>query len=335
MSTQPLTVASFTDIVNGIKQNFQSKIDELSHNVTEGLRQIGEQSTEFFRQLKGLIDKNASDINVINGNYQRLQRENTALNGALGDLRKRIEVLERDSLYKTDHSFRLQLVAYNIPEVRGEDTFAVIRAFLVDNLQVPANNVAYMPIRDTHRIGRRQDGKIRPIVVAFCLQQDVNFVMKHAKNLRGSRMSIEPHLSAPRLAEKRMLLAKRKTIKEHDRRILAFIGYRSYRPVLLVKRQGELESYSDNMDLRTLEYSTNTGPTAFQGTPPAFQGNPVQGPPPAFQGIPVQGNLPAFQGNPVLGTQPAFQGTPVAATPVITINAMDQQPAPEHDDLYD
>ena len=146
---------------------------------------------------------------------------------------------------------------HNVPETDNEDTHRVLTEFMVTQLHIPPQQIEYLPIRDTHRIGKVIENRTRPILVAFLVQRDRDFVLKHGKELRNTNFSIEPHLSKRQWTVKKSLLAKRATIKAVNRNALAFIGYRSYKPVLLVKVNGQLREFKNNMDLASLQAGDN------------------------------------------------------------------------------
>ena len=203
----------------------------------------------WFEQIKGFVDTNTTEIAELKAAQQSILDENKLL-------RDRVEKLESDAEYKTDHAFRLQLIAYNLPEVENENPFATIRGFYINDLKIPEERVNFIAMRDCHRLGKRTPGKIRPMVVAFLMQPDRDSVLLHAKELRGTTLSLQPHLSKKQVDVKKALLAKRSLIKARDERILAFIAYRSYnKPVLLIKMDNRLQEFKDTMDLNQLQFS--------------------------------------------------------------------------------
>ena len=221
----------------------------MTKDVTDGFKTVSDRCLGWFKQLKVHVDKNASDIIDIKADMKSLSDENKRL-------RKMVEELQVDAEYKTSHAFRLQLIAYNIPESENENVWEVLKVFFTRDLKIDENTVNQIPIRDTHRMGKKENGKVRPIVMAFLRQPDRDFIQSQSKNLRNTTLSLAPHLSAKMVLRKKALLAIRKDIKEnYDRRVLAFIGYRAYKPVLLVKVQGRLVEYDASMPWNTLQFS--------------------------------------------------------------------------------
>lgn len=269
MSADDLT-AKFTDTfqkglatcTNNLNEKIKVLADNFNKHVEDQIGIVSQRCLGWFNNLKTFIDNNATEITKNANGVKRNVDDIAALRAENVELRKMIVDLQADSEYKTDHAFRLQLVLYNypekLPESEGvEDCFALVRQFMRDRLGIAEATILQMPIRDTHRLGKWNRDKIRPIVIAFTVQPHRDFVMRQAKNLRGTNFSLQPHLSAKQIAVKKALLAKRRVIKDANKDTLAFIGYRSYKPVLLVKVAGELTEYKDTMDPRSLQLSDN------------------------------------------------------------------------------
>ena len=240
---------NFNKLLNEIETKFNNQIKQMTKDVTDGFKTVSERCLGWFKQLKVHVDKNASDIVDIRADMKSLREENNKL-------RKMVEDLQVDAEYKTSHAFRLQLIAYNIQESDNENVWEVLKVFLTRDLKIDENTVNQIPIRDTHRMGKKENGKVRPIVMAFLRQPDRDFILSQSKNLRNTRLSLAPHLSAKMVLRKKALLAIRKDIKDNfDKRVLAFIGYRAYKPVLLVKVQGRLVEYNESIPWNTLQFS--------------------------------------------------------------------------------
>ena len=247
-------LAAISDVKGALNKQLQDIAGNFHKCLTDQVKILNETCLNWFNSLKQLGDDNASKIRDLRKDMNSVIQENNSL-------KKRVEILEAADEYKTDHAFRLQLVAYNIPEtvqpVDREDCHLTIRDFFINSLEIREEDVNFIPIRDTHRLGKKQVGSIRPIVIAFCQQQHRDFVLSRAKKLKGSRLGLQPHLSKKLLDVKKVLLAKRKEIKDYDRRVLAFISYRSYRPILLVKRQDRLVEFQDSMSFNDLQFGAN------------------------------------------------------------------------------
>ena len=258
-------VLAFTSALTAFKKTMNDKLVTIANNfhkhMDEQIKGVNDACLRWFTQLKEHCDRNGNDIRALRTEFASIREENNSL-------KERLSALEKSDEYKTDHAFRLQLIAYNIPETDQdadrEDCFFTVRDFMIQKLGISENDANYFPIRDTHRLGRKEAGNIRPIVIAFIQQQHRDFVLSRAKNLRGSTLSLQPHLSRKQLDVKKTLLAKRKDIKEVDPRILAFIGYRRYKPLLLVKQNGRLVEFRSDMPINSLQHGDHIPQPASQ-----------------------------------------------------------------------
>ena len=269
----------FLVAVNNVKEALNQKLEDIAGNfhqcLNDQVKILNDTCQTWFNTLKQLGDENTSKIRDLRKDMNSVIDENFSL-------KKRIELLETADEYKTDHAFRLQLVVYNIPETEQpadrEDCHLTIRDFMINSLEIAESEVNLFSIRDTHRLGKKKVGSIRPIVIAFVQQQHRDYVLSRAKKLKGTKLGLQPHLSKKLLDVKKVLLAKRKEIKEHDRRILAFITYRSYRPILLIKIHDRLVEFQDSMSLNDLQYGDNVSNfsnlrNVYQSTPLTPEGN--------------------------------------------------------------
>lgn len=243
------------DVKNELNVKITTLAANLNQVLNEEIKNVSNTCVGWFKQLKEHIEKNSTSISKNQEVITGLQKESADQKKEIADLKKLVGELVVDAEYKTEHAFRLQLVAYNIPETEEkEDCFLVIRDFMHRKLNIDQPTVQRLSLRDVHRLGKKQPDRIRPMVFAFLEQPHRDFVLKQAKHLAGSDLGLQPHLSKRQLEVKKTLLAKRKTIKNHDRRILAFITYRAYRPILLVKVEGRLVQFSDDMRLQNLQH---------------------------------------------------------------------------------
>ena len=252
-------VHAFTAALNSFKSTMNDKLITIANNFNKHLddqiKSVSDACLRWFTQIKEQCDLNGTDIRSLRSELASIKDENI-------NLKERLEALEKSDEYKTDHAFRLQLIAYNVPETDQEadreDCFLTVRDFMINKLGILEVDANFFPIRDTHRLGRKEAGSIRPIVIAFTQQQHRDFVLSKAKNLRGTPLSLQPHLSKKQHEVKKTLLAKRKDIKDVDPRLLAFIGYRKYKPILLVKQNNRLVEFRADMSINSLQHGDHT-----------------------------------------------------------------------------
>ena len=225
---------------NAVLSTFNTQFGQLTTNI----RVLMQKQDEIIKQLQ---DK----IVVLEAEIQSVKDENSTLAKMINDVSDRLD----DTV---DHGLRLNLIFYQIkeePTEKYEDVIGVARKFMTDKLKIDANTVQQFLIRDCHRLGAKSSDKIRPIIIEFMRMEDCNLVLSGGKNLKFTDYSIQPHLSKRQQEVKKMLLVKRAIIKKKDKRILAILAYRAYKPVLLVKVGEKLVEYKDTTDLSTLEFS--------------------------------------------------------------------------------
>ena len=223
-------------------------------------------------KLNTLITQN---VETQNNKILNLENRTAVLEKDLADqklINKKLEKQVSELASKLDdnvsHSRRLNLILYDIPEENGEITSQVVKDFFVKEMNIPVETVDSFVYRDLHRLGltenkdapviyRKKDKtgkqKFRAIIVAFLQQSQRNLVMSHAKNLKDSDYSIKPDLS-PELAKLRnKLLQIRMEIKANDKTKFAQLTYHSYRPVLLIRLNGQTVRYNDTVNIEDCE----------------------------------------------------------------------------------
>ena len=68
----------------------------------------------------------------------------------------------------------------------NENTEAVVKKFLNENLKIPQINVDEICFEGVHRLPTRRSNKPRTIIARFSFFQDKEFVWSFIKNLKGS-----------------------------------------------------------------------------------------------------------------------------------------------------
>lgn len=219
------------NIINQIEAIGKRLTDSISAN-TDRIQAIEETNTTF-----------AEELRVLKSDVRKLKKEN-------------IEIKEKH-LDSVCHSRRGNLDFLNFPEEDEEEVLPKIRAFLINTLQLPENIVNAMPVRDGHRIGRRDDKKKYPrvIKVAFLCMDDRNRIYENAYKCKDTPYAIRVDLPPELTPLRKRNLEIRKEILEENPDALASCTYRGYnRPVLLVKYNGRVQEYNpDTMDIEDLQ----------------------------------------------------------------------------------
>ena len=132
-------------------------------------------SIEVDRQEASLSLKNMKDDT--NTKLKSLEEENFKL-GA------RIKEVEDQHLYLEAYSRRENLKFENIPEnvASGEDTESVLRSFLERDLGYV--DAASVEIQRVHRLGKKKEGKSRPILARFLRFKDCQSMLALGPRLR-------------------------------------------------------------------------------------------------------------------------------------------------------
>ncbi|KAK3097448.1 hypothetical protein FSP39_009714 [Pinctada imbricata] len=117
---------------------------------------------------------------------QRHERTIETMCKSMDTLRKQNRELEEQITDLRWRSMKNNLIITGLPgENRGEDTERTVRAFL--DCEMGIKNVA---IGNTHRFGRFNRGKPRPIVIRFLFAHDREMVLRNRYKLRGSPFSV-------------------------------------------------------------------------------------------------------------------------------------------------
>ena len=72
----------------------------------------------------------------------------------------------------------------------NENTEAVVKKFLNENLKIPQINVDKIRFEGVHRLPTRRRNKPRPTIVRLSFFQEKEFVWSFIKNLKGSNIAI-------------------------------------------------------------------------------------------------------------------------------------------------
>ena len=112
-----------------------------------------------------------------NTKLKSLEKENFKLGS-------RIKEVEEQHLYLEAYSRRENLKFENIPEsvASGEDTEFVLRSFLERDLGYV--NAASVEIQRVHHLGKKKEGKLRPILARFLRFKDCQSMLALGPRLR-------------------------------------------------------------------------------------------------------------------------------------------------------
>uniref|UniRef100_A0A1Y1KCZ1 Uncharacterized protein n=1 Tax=Photinus pyralis TaxID=7054 RepID=A0A1Y1KCZ1_PHOPY len=141
--------------------------------------------------IKVETEKWKAELNALKEELKLREREIDALN------RK----LDRQQQYSRRHC----ILMFGIPEVERENTDLTVLDTLTKTMKV---NLELNAIRRSHRTGRTDKDKPRPIIVKFASYGDKQKVLHNAKLLKGSQIFVSEDLTSVRLAILKEALAR-------------------------------------------------------------------------------------------------------------------------------
>ena len=224
-----------------------------SERLTETIRQaVKEAASQAFAELMDQLEKQESRIMDLESVQQSQKKEIAKLNGLVEGYESRISRLENDTNNLEQYSKRNCILFFGVPETKEEDTTQLVCKIAREKLRIDLQPSA---IDRSHRLQRRSQGNDandappsdrrqtrsgqrdgnsqgsspstapRPLLVKFVSYQSRQLVIKNRKLLKGSRMSIQEHLTR----KNQDLLAKTRanpSVKEawtSDGRIVALV----------------------------------------------------------------------------------------------------------------
>lgn len=155
---------------------------------------IEERVKSFEQDLKAVKDS----IEFAHAEVNDLKVDNEARKKMDEYTRQRLEKLENKNtllskslIYLQARSMRDNLIFYNIPETKGEETTPIIHKLLEENMGIK-DATKNIKIDGSHRLGRPKPGerKPRPIVAKFNYHQDRENIRRNAMKLEGTNIGI-------------------------------------------------------------------------------------------------------------------------------------------------
>lgn len=183
-------------LINYMKR-FEAQLKDL-HQTSEQTKISQIKGEEHLRELSKFIEFASNRFDE----YEKDRKEKDEL---IRSLRKDVDdmagIIDNLSLgldRQEQYSRRNCLLFHNIPETNNESTDELIIKTVADDLNETITND---DIDRSHRLGKPQDGKTRPVIVKFARYYTRNKVFKKKKNLKGKRVSITESLTKRRMAE--------------------------------------------------------------------------------------------------------------------------------------
>lgn len=229
-----------------------NQLMEAITNVKSDLTDTINNKFQDFEETVGLrLDQFDRDLASVDARCKQTEDRMSSLEEERREDKQCIEALVNRVIYLEDHGKRLNLKLFGVPYAANENLRLIVNNFLIDSLGLDRAWVESLCFRDFHRL--REYKNERGIILAFLKQEDRNEVYGRAYKLKGTKLVLKVDLSQTTMDEQNRLLTIRKEIRRINPTALAVLTYRSYKPILLVKHQGNVGAYKDTMIIQDLQ----------------------------------------------------------------------------------
>ena len=207
--------------------------------------------TSIDTKLTHSIDGNSARLESLELNNVVVDRSIETLTLKQEQLSEECKELREKLLASVSHSRRLNLdfLGFIDKDSTEKEVLPKIRDFLVNVLGIEQGVVNAMLIRDGHRIGKFDIKRARPrvIKVGFIRMEDRDLIYGLAYKCKNSDFAISVDLPPELALIRKANVDIRKLILAANPTALASCTYRSYRPILLVKFEGRVQEFSDEL----------------------------------------------------------------------------------------
>ena len=173
-------------------EDMKKKLNEMDKTQRYRMQTIEKQVHKMEETHTRRLEQAEAEIHTLSCENIKLRTQNATHENQIDDLLANLE--ERSSVLEDQmqYSRRNCLIVTGIAENRGEDTDKVMQSFAMDKLgiQLPESE-----IDRSHRLGKKQIGKPRPIIIKFVRYNMRRKFMKERRKLKGQGMSIQEHLT--------------------------------------------------------------------------------------------------------------------------------------------
>ena len=178
-------------------KRFEAQLKDL-HNTTEQTKNSQIKGEEHLRELTKFIE-------FANNRFDEYEKEKKEKDELIKNLRKDVNdmagIIDNLSLgldRQEQYSRRNCLLLHNIPETSNENTDDLVIKTVNEEL---LEAITINEIDRSHRLGKSQAGKIRPVIVKFARYHTRNKIFRKKKLLKGKQVSITENLTKRRMAE--------------------------------------------------------------------------------------------------------------------------------------
>ena len=160
------------------------KLDKILEKL-EDINKLRSELTEWKKEMNTRMEKQEQSIEHAHKEIDDLKTKVSACASyhRLAELR---EDFENESIRNRVQSYKYNLIFSGIPgdEKTKYDTEEVVRDFIKTKLKIEPYVADYMIIADTHRMGKKQIGRPRNIIVRFAQMSDRDSVLRASKHLK-------------------------------------------------------------------------------------------------------------------------------------------------------
>lgn len=157
---------------------------------------------EKIQPLQTQVDSVAADV-------EKIKAENIELHNKIANLEKNKEECDRQVAILENNMKRKNLVFRGLAS--NIDIKEAVRNTIINTMKV---NIAQLILCSCRKIYEKE-GKMT-IIVEFPDEETVNIILKHVKNLQGSRITIERDLSQQRQEKRKAMIGLKSMLREAD-----------------------------------------------------------------------------------------------------------------------
>ena len=186
--------------------HFKASLDNFLGNVKEiaSRNKVPAWFNDFFKHLENFSTDFAASVKRLEQNDHLLESQlgiqkavTDALQDERGNLERKVAGLDAEVENLRLYSRRPNLLIHGIAEEDNESTDNKVMNVLNNDLQLP---LSIDDIQRTHRLGRKKEGKKRPIILRFASYRKRKMVFDSKKKLKGTGTVISEHLTKDRYA---------------------------------------------------------------------------------------------------------------------------------------
>lgn len=163
------------DEIDSRMSSFESSIGAVLQEVTK----LKSQTSEMEKGLTFMNDKfeqSKKDVSDIKREVNDLVRENSTLKDEVLNMSTDLQSLKERQIELQSRTMRDNLIFTGIPENETEDTEKVLADFIKNKLEITKD----IEFERVHRMGKKIQGKLRPVIAKFSKFKDREIVRKQA-----------------------------------------------------------------------------------------------------------------------------------------------------------